>query len=86
MVERRVVVEGEQELGVVVADGFERREFSVERCFVADSVRHLEVAGKSVFKRHEIDFSVVEDADIDFAESPACWRGLRPGATWSARS
>ena len=71
MVERWVVVEREQELGMVVADGAERRKFAHERGFVADRVRHLKVAGKSVFKRHEIYFSVVEDADVDFAESAA---------------
>lgn len=68
MVERRVVVESEQKLWVVVADGFERREFAGERGFVADSVRHLEVAGASAFKCHEIDFSVGEHTYVDFAE------------------
>ena len=68
MVERRIVVEREQELRMVVADGFERREFAGERGFVADSVRHLEVAGASAFKCHEIDFSVVEHTYVDFAE------------------
>ena len=71
MVERRVVVEREQEFWVVVADGFEGREFTGERGFVADRVRHLKVEGESVFERHEIDFSVVEHPDIDFAEPTA---------------
>ena len=53
---------------MVVADGFERREFAGERGFVADSVRHLEVAGASAFKCHEIDFSFVEHTYVDFAE------------------
>ena len=68
MVERRIVVEREQELRMVVADGFEWREFAGERGFVADSVRHLEVAVAIAFKRHEIDFSVVEHTYVDFAE------------------
>lgn len=71
MVERRVVVEREQELGVVVANGPERGEFARERGFVAGRVRHLKVEGESVFERHEIDFSVVENPDIDFAEPTA---------------
>ena len=71
MVERRVVVERDQELGVVVANGAERDEFARARGFVADRVRHLKVEGESVFERHEIDFSVVEHSDIDFAEPTA---------------
>ena len=69
MVERRIVVEREQELRMVVADGFERSEFACECSLIANGVRHLEVAWDSVLKCHEIDLSVVEDADVDFAEA-----------------
>ena len=81
MVERRIVVEREQELRMVVADGFERREFAGERGFVADSVRHLEVAGASAFnklfaeKLEKCGFPATTNASHDFDDifvEPAC--------------
>ena len=81
MVERRIVVEREQELRMVVADGFERREFAGERGFVADSVRHLEVAGASAFnklfaeKLEKRGFPATMNASHDFDDifvEPAC--------------
>ena len=81
MVERRIVVEREQELRMVVADGFERREFAGERGFVADSVRHLEVAGASAFnklfaeKLEKRGFPATTNASHDFDDifvAPAC--------------
>ena len=81
MVERRIVVEREQELRMVVADGFERREFAGERGFVADSVRHLEVAGASDFnnlfaeKLEKCGFPATTNASHDFEDifvEPAC--------------
>ena len=71
MVKRRIIVEREQELRMVVADGFERGEFACECGLVANGVRHLKVAWDSVLKCHEIDLSVVKDADVDFAEAAA---------------
>ena len=81
MVERRIVVEREQELRMVVADGFERREFAGERGFVADSIRHLEVAGASAFnklfaeKLEKRGFPATTNASHDFDDifvEPAC--------------
>ena len=81
MVERRIVVEREQELRMVVADGFERREFAGERGFVTDSVRHLEVAGASAFnklfaeKLEKRGFPATTNASHDFDDifvEPAC--------------
>ena len=81
MVERRIVVEREQELRMVVVDGFERREFAGERGFVADSVRHLEVAGASDFnnlfaeKLEKCGFPATTNASHDFDDifvEPAC--------------
>ena len=66
---------------MVVADGFERREFADERGFVTDSVRHLEVAGASAFnklfaeKLEKRGFPATTNASHDFDDifvEPAC--------------
>lgn len=71
VVKRGIVVEREQELWMVVADGFEWGEFAGQRCLVAHGVCHLEVSRDPVFKSHEIDLAIVENADVDLAETAA---------------
>ena len=71
VVERRIVVEREQEFRMVVPDGAERGELASEGRFLADGVCHLKVAGNSILNRNEINFAVCKDADVCLAEAPA---------------
>ena len=71
VVERWIWVECKKRLGVVVANGFERREFALERHFIADRKSNLKVAGFSVVKSNKINFLLPHYSDINVSITTA---------------
>ena len=71
VVERWIGVESKKRFGVVVANGLERREFALERRFIADRKSNLKVVGFTVVKSNKINFLFPHYSDINVSITTA---------------